>query len=112
MNPSPELDDLLNRLRTSLLMWAVSPAPRHCPEVRMPSKPDPNETTLHCLGVGVGLALKAHDTSDWKPVVDWIVRNPAHASELGAFLDAQDGLKAVVRPARITKPAPSSAVTA
>lgn len=64
----------------------------------MTQVPDPAETAALSLNAGVALALKAHDSGDWKAVVDWIAQHPDHAAGLAVFLAAQGGLQSAIRP--------------
>ena len=67
----------------------------------MSQVPDPTETAALSLNAGVALALKAHDSGDWKAVVDWITQHPDHAAGLAGFLAAQGGLQSAIRPAGV-----------
>ena len=42
---------------------------------------------------GIALVLRAEDHGDWKPVVDWLARNPAAAGEVADFLAVQGKLR-------------------
>ncbi len=64
--------------------------------------PDPDGTVSAALQEGLALALMAEDDGDWKPVVDWFARNAPLANELARFLAAQQGIKPLMAPLRVT----------
>src|SRR4051812_37270337 len=60
-------------------------------------------TTHHTTGPeshdeGVALVLKAEEDGDWKPVIEWLARNPDRANALAEFLATQRGLAVAVAP--------------
>jgi serine/threonine-protein kinase len=57
-----------------------------------------DETTNSGIDEGIALALRAEDSGDWKPVADWLARNPDHAGGLAEFLAAQLGLQVAAGP--------------
>ena len=56
----------------------------------MSSDGSPEETTLHGLDEGIALALRAQDSGEWKPVVDWLAQHPEHAEALARFVSDGD----------------------
>lgn len=65
---------------------------------------NPDETTDELsVEVGVGLVLRAADTGDWKPVVDWLIQHPEHVSYLAEFLADERKLAHLAR-----SPAPTN----
>ncbi len=69
--------------------------------------PDPDSTVPAALQEGLALALQAEDDGDWKPVIDWMIRQPAHAPEVIGSLAAQRGIRPLIAGLRVTA-APTS----
>lgn len=68
----------------------------------MSLSPDPDSTVPAALQEGLALALTAEDDGDWTPVIDWMIRQPAHAPEVLGSLAAQRGIRPLIAGLRVT----------
>jgi serine/threonine-protein kinase len=66
----------------------------------MSLEPPADDTAPHGLDEGIGLALRAQDSGDWKPVVDWLAQNPALAERLARFVGGERDLSRALSPPR------------
>lgn len=51
---------------------------------------------------GIALVLRAEETGDWKPVVDWLADHAELAEDLARFLGGQDRIRREFAPVRIS----------
>src|SRR3954470_10761278 len=64
----------------------------------MSAEPSPDQTAPHGLDEGIALALRAQDSGEWKPVVDWLARHPGFAEQLARFVGGERELDRAVNP--------------
>jgi hypothetical protein len=64
--------------------------------------PESDSTVPAALQEGLALALRADDDGDWKPVIDWQVRNPMLAGQVIGFVADQRGIQPLIAPLRVT----------
>jgi serine/threonine-protein kinase len=55
---------------------------------------------------GALLVLRAEESGDWKPVIDWLARHPGRANELARFLAGERQLEAAIAPRQGPRPVP------
>ena len=60
----------------------------------------PNETAPHGTDEGIALAFRAQDDGNWKPLVDWLARNPDSAATVARFLGGDRDVGRAVNPPR------------
>jgi serine/threonine-protein kinase len=60
--------------------------------------PSPNDNAPRATDEGIALAFRAQDDGDWKPLVDWLTRNPENAETVVRFPGGDRDVGRVVNP--------------